>query len=100
MKVGSKLAPLLLWLLCAFIFISAIDQIPDPPTVSPTSVHAASRSIGEHLPAVFEDKTKLVCRCTIRSIAERWFEETHQTLRRLPPLIRLASDTSPPSFCV
>src|SRR5678809_211231 len=89
-------------LLCALVVLASLDNLPDPPAVSPHPTGASVLSGGSHVAACFDQNQPCGASHSVPVFSVDWFDLA-ETLgaRRLindSPLVRQASDSSPPSL--
>jgi len=91
-------------LICLLVIVAAVDTIPDPPAISPPNSHSSGIS-ALHIRGTLTllEKEWFVAPSSLGRDNLNWFS-IRLALDNRPvgvcilPLVRLASDTSPPVF--
>jgi hypothetical protein len=92
------------WLICALLFVAAVDTIPDPPAINPPGRHGCEVS-AVHVRGAFTllEKEWFVAPVSSRGERSNWLSfklsfDTKPAAVFPLPLVHHAADTSPPSF--
>jgi hypothetical protein len=98
LKASSKWLLVPVWLLCAFLLTTFLDQSPDPPAIKPGLIAAASINCG---PANFSHPDgnghgQACAPAALHWIGVHNFVEVHNSLLQ-KALAKAASDSSPPA---
>lgn len=91
-------------LICLFLFVAAVDTIPDPPAINPPSGHTSVISV--HIvrgPTTMLEKEWFISASSRRSENNNWFLlrlvfDTKPAAVSPLPLVHRAANTSPPAF--
>ena len=98
----AKFRTLAVRLLCALVVLASLDNLPDPPAVNPHPAGASVISGGNHSAAVFDQSQLGGPSHSAPLFPVYWFDFAKTFGAHAPvtcaPLVRQASDSSPPSF--
>ena len=92
------------YLICLLVIVAAVDTIPDPPAINPPNNHSIGISaLHVRGPLTLLEKEWFVASSSLQGDHLNWFafklglDDRPVGVCTLP-LVRLASDTSPPVF--
>jgi hypothetical protein len=89
-------------LLCTLVVLASLDNLPDPPAVKPNPIGKSVLCGGNHVEAVFDQNQVSVSSHSAPLFPVYWFDFAKTFRARCiincTPLVRQASDSSPPSL--
>lgn len=92
------------WLLCLFLFVAAVDTIPDPPAINPPGSHSCAISAAHFRGSLnLLEKQWFTAPSSTRPVQMVWLTSglgfDTETVGVCPlPLVHQAADSSPPAI--